>query len=126
MKKSWILIGIALFLFPGGKPADAAYVTGADLLRSCQGKKPADIYSCVNYVAGIIDYQLMMQSLGTEPSVEFCLPADLPIERAAVTVLQYLKKSPQHLSFIAAPAVMMALQESYPCRRMKVKKRTRG
>ena len=126
MKKFWIPTAIIFGLFLGSRPAAAAYVTGADLLKHCQSGKPAQIMGCMNYVAGIIDYQLMMQSLGTEPSIEFCLPADLSIEKASVVVMRYLEKSPQHQSFIAAPAVMMALQQSYPCRPVTVKNKKHG
>ena len=73
----------------------------------------------MSYVAGVIDYQLMQQSLGTQASVDFCLPEDLSIEKAAVTVMLYLEKNPMQGSFIAAPAVSMALQQAYPCAAMR-------
>ena len=95
--------------------AQAAYLTGDDLLKACQGAKPQDISGCLNYIAGVIDYHVMMQSLGTTPTTDFCLPEDLPLDKAAVAVMIYLKKSRQHDSFIAAPAVTMALHETFPC-----------
>jgi hypothetical protein len=107
----------ALSLLPGlySPPAAAAYVTGNDLVKECESNEANKVYSCMSYVAGVIDYQIMQQSLGTEPSVDFCLPEDLSIEKAAVTVMLYLEKYPQQDSFIAAPAVSMALQQAYPC-----------
>ena len=117
MKRIWNLAGVFLCLGLYGGPAAAAYVTGNDLARFCQSDKSADVLSCVNYVAGVIDYHLMMQSLGTEPVVDFCLPARLSEEEAAVVVARYLKRSPQDDSFIAASAVLMALQKAYPCAR---------
>lgn len=124
MKNTWFWAGICgLCLLFSTSPARAAYLTGNDLLRSCASKDKGDILGCMNYIAAVIDYQTMMQSMGTEPSTDFCLPADLPIEKAAVAVMVYLHKSPQMGSFIAAPAVSMALHEAYPCGPIKVYKK---
>jgi hypothetical protein len=109
------LAGLFLCLWLPGRPAAAAYVTGDDLARTCRGGESVNIFSCLNYIAGVIDYHVMMQSLGTAPTIDFCLPDGLPLEKAAVAVMLYLKKAPQHDSFIAAPAVAMALHEKYPC-----------
>lgn len=115
MKKALIPAALCLCLWLYGRPAMAAYVTGGDLAEYCRGDKPQNTLKCMNYIAGVIDYHVMMQSLGTAPTTDFCLPEDLPLEEASVTVMRYLKKSPQHASFIAAPAVTMALHETYPC-----------
>lgn len=113
MKK--ILPLLLLFFLWAPRPAAAAYITGADLHKNCQSSKAAEVLACMNYIAGVIDYHVMMQSLGTAPTTSFCLPATLPIDAAAVTVMKYLQNSPQHGSFIAAPAVVMALHERFPC-----------
>jgi hypothetical protein len=115
MKKALFLAGLGLCAGFYSRPAAAAYVTGDDLVKSCRSDKPAEVFSCMNYIAGVIDYHVMMQSLGTAPTLSFCLPENLPLEKAAVVVMLYLKKSPQNGSFIAAPAVTMALNEAYPC-----------
>lgn len=102
------------------RPAAAAYLTGADLYAACNSKESKDVLTCMGYVAGVIDYHVMMQSMGSEPTAtDFCLPADLSMEKAAVRVMLYLKRNPQNGSFIAAPAVLMALSQSYPCGPMK-------
>jgi hypothetical protein len=106
--------------------ADAAYVTAGDLLKSCRSEKASDIFSCMSYIEGVIDYHVMMQSMGTEPTTNFCLPEDLPAENAVVAVMAYLKKSPQHQDFIAAPAVTMALQETFPCGPVVTKKKKKS
>lgn len=93
---------------------NAAFMTTGDLAQKCQSAA-ADLYQCVGYVAGIIDYHIMLQSLGTVPAADFCLPEGTEIEQAAVTVIRYLKAAPQHGDFIAAPAVLLALNGAYPC-----------
>jgi len=70
---------------------------------------------CLGYIAGIIDYHNLMRSLGTSPTVNFCIPNQVTLGAAAARVAQYLVQQPQHDSFIAAPAVTLALYQAYPC-----------
>ena len=120
MKKALYLAVICLCLWLPVRQAHAAYVTGGDLVKSCSSDDTQDLFSCMHYIAGVIDYHVMMQSLGTAPTTDFCLPENLPLEKAAVVVMRYLKKSPQHTDFIAAPAVIMALHEKFPCGPIRV------
>lgn len=90
-------------------------MTARDLNRACLSDAPQDISYCLGYIAGVIDYHVMLQSLGTAPTTDFCLPAALPVEDAAVAILSFLRKAPQHGEFIAGPAIVMALHEKYPC-----------
>ncbi|MEZ0224663.1 MAG: Rap1a/Tai family immunity protein [Alphaproteobacteria bacterium] len=96
--------------------AHAAYMTTADLQRDCLSGKKEKISGCLNYIAGIIDYHILMQSLGTNPTIDFCLPANLSLEDAGVAVMMYLRSHPQHDAFIASAAVPLALNQAYPCR----------
>lgn len=113
IKKALFSALFCLCLLPS--PARAAYVTGDGLLKLCRSAQPKEIYACMNYVAGVIDYHVMLQSLGTAPVTSFCLPPDMTIEKASVTVMMYLQHSPQNGAFIAAPTVALALSEAYPC-----------
>lgn len=98
------------------RPAGAAYVTAGDLLTLCRSPDEKDRFGCMAHIAGIVDYHVMMQSLGTEPaSADFCLPDDLPLDKVAAAVTDELAASPQSGSFIAAPAVLLALSKAYPC-----------
>lgn len=123
MRLKTIIFMLALFMLLPQRQAIAQYVTGADLLAMCTSDEPRKIYSCMNYVAGVIDYHVVMQSLGTAPTTDFCLPPDLRLEAATVTIMSYLKKSPMHQAFIAAPAITMALTEKYPCVKTPPKKK---
>jgi Rap1a immunity proteins len=124
--------GISVFAFgfmvtatPFSAPR-AQYLAGQDLLLLCLSEDQDKVFSCLNYIAGVIDYHIVMQSLGTTPTIDFCLPAKMPIEDAAVTVMRYLKKSPQHQAFIAAPAVTLALHEVFPCAPLKKKTKSKS
>lgn len=105
----------ALLCLACTQPAQAAYMSGSELLGHCRGEKPAHVFSCMNYIAGVIDYHVMLQSLGVAPPATFCLPENLPLDEAAVKVMLYLQKTPQNGAFIAAPAVALALGEAWPC-----------
>ena len=115
MKNAVLLILFSLCLLASAPPAGAAYIVGEELARSCNSEAPSDIFTCLGYIEGVIDYQVVMDSLGTAPTTDFCLPENLPVEKAALTVMHYLKQSPQDGSFIAASAVVMALHKTYPC-----------
>lgn len=100
--------------------AKAQWMTGAELSQSCGDTEQAqEIYRCLGYIAGVVDYHVVLQSLGTIPSTDFCLPEDLKVEEAAIRVLAYIKNKPEHAGFIAAPAIVMALGQVYPCTRRK-------
>jgi hypothetical protein len=103
--------------------AQAQYMMGADLTENCNSKAAGDVYRCLGYIEGVIDYHVVMQSLGTTPTTDFCLPEGLRIEEAAIAVLAYLQKSPQHSAFIAAPAITLALNQVYPCAKPRQKRR---
>lgn len=109
-----VAVGLMVTVVPVSAPR-AQYLAGQDLLMLCLSEDQDKVFSCLNYIAGVIDYHIVMQSLGTTPTIDFCLPAKMPIEDAAVNVMRYLKKSPQHQAFIAAPAVTLALHEVFPC-----------
>jgi hypothetical protein len=116
----------AILTLASARPAAAGYVSAAELQRACLSDKKAAMSACVHYVAGVIDYHFLMQSLGTTPTIDFCLPANLSIEKAAVKVMQYLRSSPQQDGFIAAASIPLALNHAYPCApppKKKTKKR---
>lgn len=100
--------------------ARAQFMTHADLSQSCAvGSAPEQINRCLGYIAGVIDYHVVMQSLGTNPSTDFCLPKGLLLEQAAIEVLTYLSQKPEQGGFIAAPAVALALNRVYPCAKVQ-------
>lgn len=123
MKKALFFAVLSLCACLYARAAEAAYVTGSELAASCGGSEAQQIFSCTGYIAGVIDYHVMMQSLGTNPSTDFCLPQDLSVEEASFVVMNYLKRSPQHGAFIAAPAVAAALHEVFPCAPALTKKK---
>lgn len=94
------------------------YMTGQELAAACaEDSAPQEIYRCLGYISGVIDYHTMLQSLGTNPTTHFCLPEGTLAEEAAIEVLSYLRRRPDQGFFIAAPVVALALNHVYPCPR---------
>ena len=118
IKRNMIFASVFFFLFGlclPVKPAAAAYMTSIDLIRTCTGKNIEDKKICHGYIAGIIDYHNLARSLGTAPTVNFCVPQHLTISEVTFKVMSYLRTAPQHDYFIASPAVALALYHSFPC-----------
>ena len=71
--------------------------------------------TCQAYIAGIVDYHNLLQSLGTSPNVDVCVPANAKLRDLQTVIWNYLDRNAQHDAFIAAPAVTLALFQKYPC-----------
>lgn len=94
-------------------------MTGKTLNLLCQSTKADDQYSCQSYIAGVIDYHRLIKSLGTAPSVDFCLPRDVKMGQITAVVTRYITTHTEHQDYIAAPAVAMSLFNAYPCKKSK-------
>lgn len=115
-----------LFVLFCAAPVHAARFSGDYLLQMCatdkDGKElvPGGQVACQSYIAGVLDYHNLIRSLGTSPSVEFCVPEDAGLNQLQVDVAAYLyKNKKQHGAFVAAPAVALALYNAYPCGKKK-------
>ena len=114
-KTSFFLIFFIICAIFYPRTGQAAYLTGADLIKMCVSKEEKRQSMCFGYISGIIDYHNLIRSLGTAPTVNFCVPNQMPLGDVTARVMTYLSKSPQHDDFIAAPAVAMALYVYFPC-----------
>lgn len=102
------------------------------LLELCRSdKKGREIVkgghvACQSYISGVIDYHKLMQTLGTAPTIDFCVPNTEPMTRLQLIVWKYLAENGQHSEFVAAPAVTLALYEYYPCQAPESAKKREG
>lgn len=114
-----ILVAASIFtLCAAFSPAHAAVgalMTGKTLALLCTSKEKDDQLSCQSYIAGVVDYHNLLRSLGTAPSVNYCLPDNIGMVQMKQIVTRYLVTRTEHRDFIAAPAVAMALYNAYPC-----------
>lgn len=120
------LVAAAFFFMPlfmpaGTASAQTALISGAYLLEICKRDEnggeltPGSHAACQAYIAGLVDYHNLIQSLGTSPSVDICIPANVKLNDLQDIVWKYLETNAQHDAFIAAPAVALALFEVFPC-----------
>lgn len=111
-----MIVTIALFF--GGNPrvAQATMMTGDALAAMCSSEKERDLFSCQSYIAGVIDYHILIKGLGTAPSVDFCIPKDVKMNDIRLIVLEYFRDNKQHSNFVASPAVALALFDVFPCK----------
>ena len=120
-----LLIGIA-FAMPV-RPAGAAQFSGAYLNKICgvndkgQEVSPGAHAACQSYISGVVDYHNMLRSMKIAPEIDICVPDNVTLNEMHLQVLKYLEANPQHDSFVAAPAVLLALFAKYPCMTKKKK-----
>lgn len=103
-------------------PVQAAQFSSQYLLQVCErDENGAETTAgghavCQSYIAGVIDYNNLIKTLGTAPSVNFCVTDQVDIGDLHTIVLEYLRAHIRaHKDFLAAPAVALALYEAYPC-----------
>lgn len=117
------IMAVMLVLGAVAGPAQAARFSGAYLVKICgvdaKGKEvaPGAHAACQSYISGVIDYHNMLRSMKIAPDVNFCIPESVSLNHIHSVVLDYLEHNTVHDSFIAAPAVLLALYEKYPCRK---------
>lgn len=121
-----VLVGSAAL---SGGAARAREFSADYLLQMCSSTRagaetvPGGHIACQSYLAGVIDYHVLLRSLGTAPSVDFCLPKDADLDLIQKVVTLYLMRNRQHESFVAAPAVALALYQMWPCKVQSKKKK---
>lgn len=103
--------------------AHAARFSGQYLLHICASDQngneitPGGHIACQAYIAGILDYHNLIRSLGTAPSVDFCVPDGVSMNTLQKQTQSYvLRNRVQHDRFVAAPGVALGLYAFYPCR----------
>lgn len=120
------LIIAALFVAAcsyAGSEAHAARFSGAYMVKICgvtaNGKQvaPGAHAACQSYIAGVIDYHNMLRSMKIAPDINICIPDSVSMNDLHLIVLKYLEQHPEHDSFVAAPAILLALYEKYPCKK---------
>ncbi|MGB4058246.1 MAG: Rap1a/Tai family immunity protein [Alphaproteobacteria bacterium] len=122
-KISFLVFLVVLAFFV---PAHAARFSGEYLLNVCSSDQngrelvPGGHIACQSYISGVMDYHNLIRSLGTAPSVDFCVPENESLNVIQSKVAMYLFQNKKiHGAFIASPAVTLALYNYYPCGKKK-------
>lgn len=124
-----ILIAVVFLIsflpFPAMAQGTSGFFSGSYLRELCQRKEngketvKGGHTACQAYIAGVIDYHMLMKSLGTAPTIDFCVPNTEKMSKLQDIVWVYLEENRQHSDFIAAPAVTLALYAYYPCKKKR-------
>ena len=122
------LLGLTVLCLGAGS-VHAREFSASYLLQMCASTKsgvemaPGAHIACQSYLAGVIDYHVLLRSLGTAPSVDFCIPPEADLNLIQKVVTLYLMKNNQHADFVAAPTVALALYQTWPCKVQSKKKK---
>ena len=115
-------LSVFLLLLLMVAPVQAARFSGDYLLQVCgvdeEGNERVEggHIACQAYIAGVMDYHNLIQSLGTSPSVDFCVPEGVTMKEIHNRVANYINDHHHEQGpFIAAPGVALALFKAYPC-----------
>ncbi|MEM8833100.1 MAG: Rap1a/Tai family immunity protein [Pseudomonadota bacterium] len=117
------LILFLVFSMPVKAQESPSLISAAYLLSICkkdeEGKEIAEgaHTACQAYIAGIVDYHKLLRSLGTPPSAQLCVPNTVKLNDLQDIVWVYLESNSQHDAFNAAPAVVLALNTAFPCKK---------
>ncbi len=120
-----VLAGMLLFPRIVWAQDTSGFFSGGYLRELCKRKENGKEVvkgghtACQAYIAGVIDYHKLMKTLGTAPTIDFCVPNTEKMAKLQDIVWVYLEENDQHSEFIAAPAVTLALYEYYPCQAPK-------
>ncbi len=123
MPGKWLLALTAVLCLAHPAPATAARFSGEYLLHVCgsdeEGRELVEggHIACQAYIAGVLDYHNLIRSMGSSPSVEFCVPEGVGMNELQSSVYNYLyQNKAEHSKFIASPVVALALFSSFPCK----------
>lgn len=130
MRSKGVVVLLSILALVGAAaPASAARFSGEYLLSMCGSDRngrelaPGGHIACQAYIAGVLDYNNLIRSLGTAPSVDFCVPEGVSMNDLQEQVVSYLLRNREdHAKFIAAPGVALALFEIFPCKGTTVRK----
>jgi len=127
MRLMLLIVAMLVLSSPVKAQKTGALISGAYLLELCKRDSKGEELvegahiACQSYIAGLVDYHNLLRSLGTSPNLDLCVPPNAKLNDLQDVVWKYLDANSHHESFIAAPAVSIALFEVFPCKKKKSK-----
>ena len=108
----WLVCLLALAL---AVPAQAEYVSGAEILDRCLNPRSSAEATCLGYVAGVADSVIAYEA-ETDPALkQVCIPATATPERLLNVVREYLAINSEQHNWTAQMLVLKALRRAFPC-----------
>jgi len=106
------LLAFSLLLDPSRASAVTGFYTGKKLLELCERVWTEQL--CVVYIAGVSDAHAVDSARQTFPEAA-CVPEHVMGSQLEGIVVKWLKEHPEMLHDDAAPLVLMALHDAFPC-----------
>jgi len=108
----WLVCFLALAL---AVPAQAEYVSGAELLDRCLTPRSSAEATCLGYVAGVADSVIAYEAEADPLLKRVCIPTTAMPAQFLDVVRKYLVANPEQYSWTAQMLVFNALLKAFPC-----------
>jgi hypothetical protein len=96
-------------------PAEAEYLSGAELFDHCLSPRSSAEATCLGYVAGVADLVIAYETEADPALKQLCIPATATPEKLLDIVRKYLAANPEQRSQTAHLLVFSALRKAFPC-----------
>jgi hypothetical protein len=109
------LLAAAIFATLTLGEAHAAYMTGNELLRQCEGDVAQQIW-CMAYIGAVSDTVEFVQAIEEFKQIKKnCLPLTAEVGQVKDVVLKWLRDNPTQRQGPAALLATLAIQQAWPC-----------
>ena len=95
-------------------PVHSAFLTGNDLLASCESLMDIAEWSCIGYIKGVSDMTKISQEvLGSQKVI--CSPEGVTGDQLQKVIVKWLRENPESLHENAASLIWVVQKEAFPC-----------
>ena len=116
MKRLWIAIVVLTCATVGhaGKAEAFTFLTGAELLETCESDSVTNQSVCTGFLMGINDITQAYDTWG-DLSKEFCIPVGVGTSQLEKVVIKGLNERPEKLHLTASSQVVIVFKKAFPC-----------
>jgi len=107
------MIALSLPTATFGQEGTSRFLDGNELYESCSKTAGMDASSCIGYIMGVADAQMLLSSSGKK---YLCLPSGVTSVQLRDVVMKRLGDKPETRHWPASALVWNALIDAYPCK----------
>ena len=121
--KTFLVFALAVIASASSAQAQRmSNMTGEQVAKLCMGKDPRQVEGCTAYINGVADAAELFQQLRPADGSQgkpfpgyACVPPKATGIQLRQAFVDWLRKHPDRAKLPAGHAVLVALDESYPC-----------
>ncbi len=120
--KTFLLAAFAIALASGAHAQRISNMSGEQVAKLCTDKDPRQVEGCTAYINGVADTVGLFQQLRPADGSQgkplpgyACIPPKTTGTQLRQTFVEWLRKHPDRAKMPAGHAVLVALDEGYPC-----------